>query len=328
MMTVMFPEVRMRRLRRTPTMRRLVRETIISVDDLVLPLFVDDRIDAPRDIEAMPGVRAYPLSMMADVARDAESAGLPAVLLFGVPMEKDGRGSQAYATEGVAQRAVADVKDATELVVMTDLCLCEYTSHGHCGLVDGGEVLNDETLELYADIAVSQADAGADVIAPSGMMDGMVGAIRGALDANGYHGVAIMSYAAKYASAFYGPFRECVLSTPSFGDRRSYQMDPANAREALKEMELDLREGADMLMVKPALPYLDIIRDARQAFDVPVAAYSVSGEYSMIAAAAANGWIDLHQAMMESLLSIKRAGADIIITYYAKDAAVELGAMR
>jgi porphobilinogen synthase len=300
-----------------PGIREMVRETTLRAEDLVLPLFFDERISTPRMVTSMPGVQVWPVEMAAQRAKEVEASGVRAVILFGIPMEKDEKGSGAWASDGVVQRAIRSIKAATGLVVIADLCLCEYTSHGHCGLVEDGEVLNDETLILYGRTAVSQVEAGADMVAPSGMMDGMVQAIRMALDDAGHEHVPIMSYSAKYASSFYGPFRECADSCPASGDRRSHQMDPSNAREALRELELDAAEGADILMVKPAMPYLDVVRDARQLTDLPIAAYQVSGEYAMLSAAMANGWLG-EEAVLESLLSIKRAGADIIITYFAE----------
>jgi len=316
---------RPRRLRRREGLRALVRETRLSRENLVLPLFACPGKGVRREVPSMPGV--YNLSVE-EVAREASAAfdlGVPAVLLFGLPESKDETASGAYDRRGVVQEAVRAVREAApEMVVVADTCLCEYTSHGHCGVVRDGEVLNDESLELIAQTAVSQARAGADIVAPSAMMDGQVGAIREALDGAGFSHVAIMSYAVKYASAFYGPFREAADSAPAFGDRRAYQMDAANAREAMREAELDYSEGADILMVKPATPFLDILRAVRDRFDLPLAAYHVSGEYAMLKAAAARGWIDEKRAMMETLTSIRRAGADIIITYYATDAAREL----
>jgi porphobilinogen synthase len=322
----LFPESRPRRLRMRSTIRELVRETVLSPRDLICPMFVNENISAPKGIRSMPGVHAFPLEGVAQEARSVRDLGIPAVLMFGIPKVKDEQGSGAWSEQGIVQRAIRSIKEGSELAVIADLCLCEYTSHGHCGILRGEVVDNDPTLELYGRIAISQAEAGADMIAPSGMMDGQVGAIRRALDGAGFGDIPIMSYAAKYASAFYGPFRDAAESTPQFGDRRTHQMDPGNAREARHEMRLDVAEGADILMVKPALPYLDIIREARATFDVPIAAYNVSGEYAMIKAAAANGWLDHDRAMMESLLSIKRAGADMIITYFAKEAAALLGA--
>lgn len=300
----------------------MVRETQLAAADFVYPLFVTHERDTRREIPAMPGNYHWSVDRIAGECEEVASLGIPAVLLFGIPEEKDAAGSGAYHPHGVVQQAVREIKKALpELLVITDVCLCEYTDHGHCGVIRGGEVLNDPTLNLLARTAVSHAEAGADVIAPSDMMDGRVAAIRHALDRGGFDGVPILSYAAKYASGFYGPFREAAGSTPQFGDRRGYQMDPANRREALKEVLQDLEEGADMVMVKPALSYLDIIREVKDATDVPVAAYNVSGEYSMVRAAAEKGWIDGERVMMEILTSIKRAGADIMLTYHAKDAA-------
>jgi porphobilinogen synthase len=309
---------RMRRLRQ-PGIRDLVAETRLSVKDMIQPIFIDERLSQPKDIDSMPGQQRQSLSSIADEAAALEDLGVPAVLLFGLPAHKDEMGSAACDSEGVIQKAVARIKEKTDLVVITDLCLCEYTSHGHCGLIRGEKVLNDETLPILGEVAVSHAEAGADIIAPSGMMDGMVGAIRGALDLEGYIETPILSYAAKYASIFYGPFREAAESGFSFGDRKGYQMNPANAAEALWEVQLDLEEGADMVMVKPAMPYLDILKSVKDMFGVPTAAYQVSGEYSMIVAAAERGWLNERAAFLESLTSIKRAGADMIITYYAKE---------
>ncbi|MCA1817668.1 MAG: porphobilinogen synthase [Acidobacteria bacterium] len=313
---------RPRRLRRREGLRAMVREARLARENLVLPLFACPGERVRREVSSMPGV--FNLSVD-EVARDAASAfdlGVPAVILFGLPESKDETATGAYARDGVVQRAIRAVrKSAPDMIVIADTCLCEYTSHGHCGVVREGEVLNDESLELIAQTAVSQAEAGADVVAPSAMMDGQVGAIREALDASGFQHVAIMAYAVKYASAFYGPFREAADSAPAFGDRRAYQMDSANAREAMREAEIDYAEGADFLMVKPALPYLDILRQVRERFDLPLAAYHVSGEYAMIKAAAARGWIDEQRVMLETLTSIKRAGADVILTYYAREAA-------
>ncbi|MCX8206781.1 MAG: porphobilinogen synthase [Methanothrix sp.] len=306
----------MRRLRK-PGIREMVAETRLSVRDLIMPIFVDERIDEPVPISSMPGQLRQSLKTVAEEAGRIEDLGIPAVILFGIPSRKDDTGSGAYDREGVIQKAVRRIKESTDLVVITDLCLCEYTSHGHCGVVCGQEIINDETLPILGRTAVSQAEAGADIVAPSGMMDHMVKAIRSALDDAGYSDVAILSYAAKYASHFYGPFREAAESGFAFGDRRSYQMDPANANEALWEVQLDIEEGADMVMVKPAMPYLDILRMVKDMFRMPTAAYQVSGEYSMIMAAAERKWIDRDGAMLEALTSIKRAGADMIITYYA-----------
>jgi porphobilinogen synthase len=315
----------MRRLRRSESLRRMVRETHLTRDDLVLPLFAVEGSSVREPVASMPGVFRFSVDMLVREAKQVRDAGIPAVILFGIPAEKDARGSGADAAGGVVQRAVEALKAAEpDLCVITDVCLCEYTDHGHCGLVEAGEVANDPSVARLAETAVSHANAGADVVAPSDMMDGRVGAIRTALDAGGFEDVAILSYAAKFASAYYGPFRDAAKSTPRFGDRRSYQMDPANGREALREMELDLQEGADVLMVKPALPYLDLLCEARRRFDVPLAAYHVSGEYAMIVAAAERGWIDGERAMEEALVSIKRAGADWILSYAALDVARRL----
>jgi porphobilinogen synthase len=320
-----FPTVRMRRLRRSEPLRRLVRETRLERDDLVLPLFAVEGRGVREPVSSMPGVERLSVDELGEECRRVADLGIPAVLLFGVPAAKDARGSGADDPGGIVQRAVEAAKRAAPgLCVMTDVCLCEYTDHGHCGLLDGEEVDNDPSVERLAATAVSHARAGADVVAPSDMMDGRVAAIRRALDAADFASLPILSYAAKYASAFYGPFREAAESTPAFGDRRGYQMDPPNRREALREMELDLAEGADALMVKPALPYLDVLAEARRRFDVPLAAYQVSGEYAMLMAAAANGWIDGPRAMRETLVAIKRAGADFILTYAAKEIAAEL----
>ena len=303
-------------------MRRLVRETELSVNDFIYPMFVVHGSGVRQEIPAMPGCFHLSVDELCKEAAEVRDLGIPGILLFGLPKSKDEIGSEAYAPDGIVQQAVKAVKSAaSDLLVITDVCLCEYTSHGHCGIVQDGRILNDPTLQLLAKIAVSHAQAGADIVAPSDMMDARVDAIRRALDENGFANTAIMSYAAKYASAFYGPFREAAECAPQFGDRRTYQMDPANAREALKEVALDIEEGADIVMVKPALAYLDIIRRVKDATDVPVAAFNVSGEYSMVKAAAQNGWIDEQRAVMEILTSIKRAGADIILTYHAKDAA-------
>jgi porphobilinogen synthase len=320
---VPFPQTRLRRLRRTSAMRGLVRETKLDAADLILPLFVTHGSGPAEPIQAMPGVARHSIDGAVAEAREVEALGLPGVLLFGIPAHKDAEGSGAWDEEGVVQLATRAIKDACPgLIVIADLCLCEYTDHGHCGLVDAdGRIDNDASVELLVRTAVSQARAGADIIAPSDMMDGRVGAIRAALDEEGFAEIPIMAYSAKFASAFYGPFREAAGSTPSFGDRRSYQMDPANAREALREVAEDVAEGADMVMVKPALPYLDILRRVRESTDLPLAAYHVSGEYAMLKAAAENGWLDERAAALEALTSIRRAGADVVITYYAKDAA-------
>ena len=318
-----FPRTRLRRLRRTGALRDLVRETALVPSDLVLPLFVEDGLEGRSPIVAMPGVDRLSISAAVAEAGEAAALGIPAVLLFGVPSAKDAEGSGAWDDEGVVQLATRAIKDAhPDLLVIADLCLCEYTDHGHCGLLrDDGSVDNDATLELLARTAVSQARAGADIVAPSDMMDGRVGAIREALDDEGFTDTPILAYSAKFASAFYGPFREAADSTPAFGDRRGYQMDPGNADEALREVLLDVEEGADAVMVKPALPYLDVIRRVKDATRLPVAAYNVSGEYAMIKAAAAAGHLDERAAVLEALVSIRRAGADLVITYHAKDAA-------
>ena len=322
-----FPITRPRRLRRGETLRRMVRETRLTRDDLVLPLFVVEGRSVREPVRSMPGVFRQSVDQLVDEAKRVHDLGIPGVILFGIPAAKDARGSGADDPGGIVQRAVAAVKQAVpDLCVITDVCLCEYTDHGHCGLVEGGEVRNDPSLERIASAALSHARAGADVVAPSDMMDGRVAAIRRALDAHAFEEVPILSYAAKYASAYYGPFREAAESTPAFGDRRAYQMDPPNRREALREMRLDLEEGADLLLVKPALPYLDVLADARRAFEVPLAAYQVSGEYAMLMAAAERGWIDGPRAMDEALVAIKRAGADLILTYAAQDVAARLGA--
>ncbi|WP_456473692.1 porphobilinogen synthase [Candidatus Pyrohabitans sp.] len=321
-----FPTRRMRRLRRTPIIRDMVRETVLTKNDLIYPIFVDEGIEERVEIASMPSQYRLPLSEVRDEALEVASLEIPAVILFGIPLHKDEEGSEAYNREGIIQRAVGEIKDEVgdDLVVITDVCLCEYTSHGHCGVVEEGEVLNDPTLELLAKEAVSHAEAGADIVAPSDMMDGRVAKIREALDDAGYENVAILSYAAKYASSFYGPFREAAKSAPAFGDRRSYQMDPANASEALREVYLDILEGADIVMVKPALAYLDVIRRVKEQFRMPTAAYNVSGEYAMVKAAAKKGYIDEKSLVMEILTSIKRAGADMILTYHAKDVATWL----
>jgi len=324
-----FPEQRLRRLRATGGLRRLVRECRLDPSDFVYPMFVVPGKERTEPVAAMPGVARRSPDLVVGEAKRAYEAGVPAIILFGLPAAKDAEGSQAWQDDGPVQEAIRRIKDAVpELVVMTDVCLCQYTDHGHCGIVSGGRIDNDASLERLAAMAVSHARAGADVVAPSDMMDGRVAAIRRALDSEGFSEVAILSYAAKYASAFYGPFREAADSAPQFGDRRSYQMDPANAREALREVALDVEEGADAVMVKPALAYLDVIAAVSQRFDVPVAAYAVSGEYSMIKAAAAAGWIDERAVVLEYLTAIKRAGARFILTYYAVDAAGWLEATR
>jgi len=316
---------RPRRLRRTPTIRALVRETRLSPDDFVYPLFVCEGEGVRREIGSMPGVFNLSIDELIKEVEAARGAGIRSVILFGVPDEKDAVGTQAYAEDGITQRAIRAVKrEVKDVLVIADNCLCEYTEHGHCGVIEAGEVLNDPTLELLARTAVTQAEVGADIIAPSNMMDGFVVAIREALDESGFEHIPIMSYAVKYASGFYGPFREAAQSAPQFGDRRGYQMDPANSREAMREAELDYQQGADMLMVKPALPYLDIIRAVRERFDLPIAAYQVSGEYAMIKAAGRLGWIDEERVALEALTSIKRAGANIILTYFARELANRL----
>jgi porphobilinogen synthase len=322
-----FPETRLRRFRRTPTLRRLVRETRLSPDNLVLPLFVCPGDGVEKPVGSMPGVAQQSVDRLVETCRAAFAEGIRTVLLFGIPEHKDVTGSSAWSSDGIVQRAVRALSsDVPGLIKIADVCFCEYTSHGHCGVLKGETVDNDATLANLARQSVSLAEAGADVIAPSDMMDGRVGTIRQALDAAGFSDTPILSYAVKFASGFYGPFREAAESAPQFGDRRSYQMDPANGREAMREAELDVEEGADMLMVKPALPYLDILVQLRYRFDLPLAAYHVSGEYSMIKAAAERGWIDYDRVLMESLVAIRRAGADLILTYGARDAARLLAA--
>jgi porphobilinogen synthase len=317
-----FPLTRLRRTRRNEALRALVRETYLQVEQLVYPLFIAEGISEPRPIGAMPGIVQWPLERVAGEAERLAALGIPALLLFGIPVDKDERGSQAYHPEGIIQRAIRRIKEAVpELLVITDVCLCEYTDHGHCGVVVDGEIQNDPSLELLARMALSHVEAGADMVAPSDMMDGRVGAIRRLLDEKGFAQIPIMAYSAKYASGFYGPFREAAESAPRFGDRRSYQMDPANAREALREVDLDIAEGADIVMVKPALAYLDVIRRVREHCDLPLAAYNVSGEFAMIKAAAMQGWLEERRIVMEVLTGIRRAGADIIITYFAPDVA-------
>lgn len=319
---MIFPSYRPRRLRTNSTIRRLVRETKLSVDDLIYPLFVTEGKGVKKEISSMPGNFQLSIDHLVAEAKEAEALGIPAVLLFGIPSTKDEAASQAYSEQGIVQRAVKAIKESTsKLLVITDVCLCEFTSHGHCGIIQDGKVANDLTLELLAKSALSHAEAGADMVAPSDMMDGRVAAIRTILDSSGFEQTPIMSYAAKYASAFYGPFREAAESTPQFGDRRSYQMDPANSREAIREVSLDIEEGADIVMIKPALAYLDIIKLIKDEFDYPVAAYNVSGEFSMVKAAAGNDWVDEQAIVLEIMHSIKRAGADIIITYHAKELA-------
>jgi porphobilinogen synthase len=317
-----FPDYRSRRLRKNEKLRQLVRETTLSAGNLIYPLFVVPGTNVIRPVSSMPGIAQLSVDRAVLECREAAALGIPAVILFGIPETKDALGSEASISDGVVQQAVRAIKDnVPDLLVVTDVCLCEYTDHGHCGLIKNGAIDNDSTLELLAQEALSHAQAGADIVAPSDMMDGRVGAIRRVLDSKGFDQVVIMAYAAKYASGFYGPFREAAESTPQFGDRRSYQMDPANTDEALREVELDIQEGADIVMVKPALAYLDVIYRVKEQFGYPVAAYNVSGEYSMIKAAGINGWIDEERIMLEVLLSIRRAGADMILTYFAKQLA-------
>jgi len=317
-----FPTHRARRLRRSEAIRGLVRETRLTTAGLVYPLFVCPGSGVRQEVSSMPGVAQQSVDKIVEECREIEALGLPAVILFGLPETKDPRGSSSTSASGVVQRAIEAIRKAKiNLLVLTDVCLCEYTDHGHCGVIENGEIANDPTLAILAEQALSHARAGADIVAPSDMMDGRVAAIRKALDAHKFENVAILSYAAKFCSGFYGPFREAAQSTPQFGDRRSYQMDPANAREALREVELDIAEGADMIMVKPALPYLDVIARVRERFDVPVAAYNVSAEYSMVKAAASKGWIDEQRIVLEIMTGIQRAGASIILTYHAKDVA-------
>ena len=317
-----FPVYRPRRLRKSEGLRKMVRETRLSPESFIYPLFVVHGRKVKRDIESMPGIAQLSVDLAVKEAQEAFGMGIPAIILFGIPKKKDLRGTEAYSRSGVVQQAIRAIKkEVPGLVVITDVCLCEYTSHGHCGIVVRGDVDNDASLGLLAQMALSHAEAGADMVAPSDMMDGRVKAIREILDRKGFQNLPILSYAAKHASVFYGPFREAAESTPQFGDRKSYQMDPANPREAIREVRLDVQEGADIIMVKPALAYLDIIRTVREKFDLPVGAYNVSGEYSMIKAAAQKGWIDGDRAVMEVLTAIRRAGADLIITYFAKEAA-------
>jgi porphobilinogen synthase len=317
-----FPTVRLRRTRQNEKLRSLVRETHLAVDQLIYPLFIAEDISEPHEVSSMPGIMQWPLEYLGREAERIANLGIPAVLLFGIPTEKDEVGSQAYDSKGIIQQAIRRLKAETpDLLVITDVCLCEYTSHGHCGVIHNGYVQNDESLDLLARMALSHVEAGADLVAPSDMMDGRVGAIRSTLDEHGFSSAPIMAYSAKFASGFYGPFREAAGSTPQFGDRRAYQMDPANAREALREVDLDIAEGADIVMVKPAMAYMDVIRQVRDRCNLPIAAYNVSGEFSMIKAAAQNGWIDERRVTMEVLTGIKRAGADMIITYFAPDVA-------
>jgi porphobilinogen synthase len=317
-----FPTHRGRRLRRNEALRGLVRETRLSTAGLIYPMFVCPGQKVRLEVSSMPGVFQQSADEIVEECREVESLGIPGIILFGLPEKKDARGMSSIAADGVVQRAIEAIRKAKlKLLVITDVCLCEYTDHGHCGVIENGEVANDATLDILAKQAVSHARAGADIVAPSDMMDGRVGVIREALDEHKFENISILAYAAKYSSGFYGPFREAAQSTPQFGDRRGYQMDPANAREALREVEMDLDEGADMVMVKPALPYLDIIRRVRDEFDVPVAAYNVSGEYAMVKAAVQKGWLEEQRVVTEILTGIQRAGAEIILTYHAKDAA-------
>jgi porphobilinogen synthase len=317
-----FPEYRPRRLRRTEALRRMIRETVLRPDDLILPLFAIGGRNVRNPIPSMPGHYQLSIDQLTGLAAEAWDAGVPALILFGLPDRKDDRGTEAYRDDGIVQQAVAAVKARIpDITIITDVCLCQYTDHGHCGVVENGEIANDATLELLAETALSHARAGADMVAPSDMMDGRVAAIRRALDDNGFSQLPIMAYSAKYCSAFYGPFRQAADSAPQFGDRRTYQMDPANSLEAVREVELDIAEGADIVMVKPALAYLDVIRRIREQVDLPLAAYNVSGEYSLIKAGAQLGWIDETRVMMETLTAIKRAGADMILTYFAIEAA-------
>ncbi|MBI5756015.1 MAG: porphobilinogen synthase [Nitrospirae bacterium] len=317
-----FPKTRLRRMRATETHRRMVRETTLSVDDLIYPIFTVHGRNIRHEINSMPGVFQLSIDQIIIEVKELQGIGIPAVILFGIPAHKDEKGTEAYSDHGIVQQAARAIKDsAPGLLVITDVCLCEYTSHGHCGVVKDGHVLNDPTLELLAKEAVSHVKAGADIVAPSDMMDGRVFAIRDALDREGFEQIPILSYAAKYASGLYGPFRDAAEAAPQFGDRKSYQMDPANSREAMREIALDIEEGADIVMVKPAIPYLDIIYRIKERWDIPVAAYNVSGEYAMVKAAGRFGWIDERRVMMETLTAIKRAGADLILTYFAKDAA-------
>lgn len=314
------PYYRPRRLRRNENIRRMVRETQLSVDDLILPLFVTEGTNVRNPIVSMPGHFQFSIDLLVEEVKQVHQMGIPAIILFGIPDNKDPLGTDATSEQGIIQRSIMAIKEAVpDMYVIADVCFCEYTDHGHCGAVINGEVDNDATLEMLQQQVITHGKAGADMVAPSGMMDGMVGAIREALDNNGFEKMPIMSYAAKYSSAFYGPFRDAAESAPQYGDRRGYQMDPANAREALYEVDLDVQEGADIIMVKPAMPYLDIIRQVRDNIDLPVAAYNVSGEFSMVKAAAEKGWIDEKKVALEMLTSIKRAGADIILTYFAKD---------
>lgn len=321
----MYPTTRLRRLRYNPLIREMVKETHLRKTDLIYPLFVVPGKNIKKEVKSMPGVFQMSVDILVEECKEIFHLGIPAVILFGIPEHKDETGSESYSSDGIIQQAIRSIKSTVnDLVVITDVCLCEYTSHGHCGILKGEEILNDETVSVLAKEAVSHAEAGADIIAPSDMMDGRVWAIRKALDYKGFNKIPIMSYAVKYASGYYGPFRDAAESAPAFGDRRSHQMDIANAEEALREAESDIEEGADIIMIKPAGAYLDIIRRVKDMFGMPTAAYQVSGEYAMIKAAAQNGWIDEQRIMMESLIAIKRAGADLILTYYAKEAAILL----
>jgi len=320
-----FPQYRLRRLRKDDLFRKIIRETYLRPDNLILPLFVRGGKGARQPISSMPGHFQFSIDLLVKQVKEAKSLGILGVMLFGIPEKKDELGSEAYAENGIIQRAVKQLKEKVDgILIITDVCLCEYTSHGHCGVVQGGRILNDETLDLLGRQALSHVRAGADIVAPSDMMDGRVGAIRNILDENQFEDVPIMAYSAKYASSFYGPFRVAAESKPQFGDRKSYQMDPSNGDEALREVRLDIEEGADIVMVKPALPYLDIIYRVKQTFNIPVAAYNVSGEFALVKAASQLGWVDGEQVMMESLTSIKRAGADLILTYFAKEVAKKL----
>jgi porphobilinogen synthase len=320
-----FPQYRLRRLRKDDLFRKIIRETHLRPDDLILPLFVRAGKGSRQPISSMPGHFQFSIDLLVKQVKEAKSLGILGVMLFGIPEKKDELGSEAYAENGIIQRAVKQLKEKVDgILIITDVCLCEYTSHGHCGVVQGGRILNDETLDLLGRQALSHARAGADMVAPSDMMDGRVGAIRNILDENQFEDVPIMAYSAKYASSFYGPFREAAESKPQFGDRKSYQMDPSNGDEALREVRLDIEEGADIVMVKPALPYLDIIYRVKQTFNIPVAAYNVSGEFALVKAASQLRWVDGEQVMMESLTSIKRAGANLILTYFAKEVAKRL----
>lgn len=322
---MLFPEYRPRRLRQNDAFRRMIRETVLSADDLILPLFVIDGKGVKNPIPSMPGQYQLSIDNLIETSKNANELGIPAVMLFGIPDKKDPLGTSAYAKNGIVQRAIKSLKDKIpDLLVLTDVCLCQYTDHGHCGIVDGQIIDNDATLDLLARTALSHAKAGADMVAPSDMMDGRVAEIRGILDENDFSNIPIMSYAAKYCSAYYGPFRQAAESAPKFGDRRTYQMDPANASEAIREVTMDVEEGADIIMIKPALPYLDVIYRIREEIDLPVAAYNVSGEYAMIKAAEKMGWLDGKKVMMETLTAIKRAGADMILTYFAIEAAKEI----